>query len=241
MRLMCEHLPCSFSLSLSPPVSLRKTRTNEPDGRPGSNKNLRICRKKKIGSTQFFPPWEHCPKNAVYNAFHRFLVVETKRFVGSSVNVILTRQICGQRSSRAAESKRRALANSFLKQICYLFLIPKFRGDSDLGRCTFWALSKRKMLRHAEFGFFLRVKHVFFSEVFTQHCLKKQTDMGKSPGFGSSRKIFRLLPAQYCLLINIFTPQVYILFYATYRMLGLSAMQKNSISTSVWIEIGIRR
>jgi len=41
--------------------------------------------------------------------FIDFLVVETKRFVGSTLNVILTRQTCGQRSSRTAESKRRAL------------------------------------------------------------------------------------------------------------------------------------
>jgi hypothetical protein len=39
--------------------------------------------------------------------------VETKRFVGSFVHVILTRQTCGQSSSRAAESKRQALGNYF--------------------------------------------------------------------------------------------------------------------------------
>jgi len=39
-----------------------------------------------------------------------FFVVEMKRFSGSTVNVILTRQTCGQLSSSAAESKRRALA-----------------------------------------------------------------------------------------------------------------------------------
>jgi len=61
--------------------------------------------------------------------FIEFFVVETKRFVGSFVNVILTRQTCGQRSSRAAESKRRALGNYFSKRICYMFLISKFRGD----------------------------------------------------------------------------------------------------------------
>jgi len=38
--------------------------------------------------------------------FIEFLVLETKRFVVSSVNVILTRQTCGQRSGMAAESKR---------------------------------------------------------------------------------------------------------------------------------------
>jgi len=59
--------------------------------------------------------------------FIEILVVETKRFVGSSVNVILTWQSCGQRSSRAAESKRRALENYFSEQICYMFQISKCR------------------------------------------------------------------------------------------------------------------
>jgi len=45
--------------------------------------------------------------------FIDFFVVETKRFVGSFVDLILTRQTCSQRSSRAAEIKRRALANYF--------------------------------------------------------------------------------------------------------------------------------
>jgi hypothetical protein len=40
-------------------------------------------------------------------------VVETKRFVNSFVHVILAWQTCGQRSSRAAESKRRSLGNHF--------------------------------------------------------------------------------------------------------------------------------
>ena len=45
--------------------------------------------------------------------FIEIFVVETKRFVGSFVHVILTQQTCGQRSSRAAESKRRAIGNYF--------------------------------------------------------------------------------------------------------------------------------
>ena len=63
-------------------------------------------------------------------------VVETKRFVGRTVHVILTRRTCGQRSSRAAESKRRAIGNYFSERICYMFLISKCRGDQDLGLCT---------------------------------------------------------------------------------------------------------
>jgi len=70
--------------------------------------------------------------------FIEFFVVETKRFVGSTVDVILTRQTCGQRSSKAAESKRRlgALGNYFSERICYMFLLSKYRGDWDLGLCT---------------------------------------------------------------------------------------------------------
>ena len=51
----------------------------------------------------------------------KFLVVETKRFVGSFLNVILTRQSCGQRSSRSAESKRRSIGKYFCKRVCYMF------------------------------------------------------------------------------------------------------------------------
>jgi len=60
--------------------------------------------------------------------FIDFFAVETKQFVGSSVNMILTRQTCGQRSSRSAESKRWALENYSSKRMCYMFLISKCRG-----------------------------------------------------------------------------------------------------------------
>jgi len=76
--------------------------------------------------------------------------VETKRFVGSFVNVILTRQTCGQRSSRAAESRRRALGNFFHHWICYMFLKSKCRGQ-HLGLCTFCVLPKREPLRNGDF------------------------------------------------------------------------------------------
>jgi len=67
--------------------------------------------------------------------FIEFFDMETKRFVGSFVNVILTRQTCGQRSNGAAESKRRAIGNYFSERICYMFLISKCGGDRDLGLC----------------------------------------------------------------------------------------------------------
>ena len=45
--------------------------------------------------------------------FIEIFVVQTKQFVGSLLQVILTRQTGGQRSSKAAESKRRAIGNYF--------------------------------------------------------------------------------------------------------------------------------
>jgi len=73
--------------------------------------------------------------------FIDFFVVQTKRFVGSSLTAILTRQTCGQRSSRAAESKRRAVWNYFSERICYMFQISKCRGDWDLSPCTTWVIA----------------------------------------------------------------------------------------------------
>ena len=45
--------------------------------------------------------------------FIEFVVVETKQFVGDNVNVILTRQICGQRSSMSAACLRHANAEHY--------------------------------------------------------------------------------------------------------------------------------
>jgi len=63
-------------------------------------------------------------------------LVETNQLVGSNPNVILMQQICGQRSSIFAGSKRRALAFYFSVRICCMFPISKCRGESDLGLCT---------------------------------------------------------------------------------------------------------
>jgi len=99
--------------------------------------------------------------------FIESFVVETKRFVSSFVNVILTRQTCGQRSSRAAESKRQALGNYFSERICYMFLISKCRGDQDLGLCTTSGLAFGEPQRNDKFRFFLHRNAFFFSEVAT--------------------------------------------------------------------------
>jgi len=97
--------------------------------------------------------------------FIQKIVVATKRFVGSFVNVILTRQTCGQRSSRAAESKRRALGNYFSERICYKFLVSKCRGDQDLGLCTTSVLAFGDPQCTVKIWFFLR-RNTFLSSDF---------------------------------------------------------------------------
>jgi len=88
--------------------------------------------------------------------FIEILVVETKRFVSSTVNVILTRQACGQRSSRTAGSKHQAVGNHFFERFCYVFLISKCRADWDLGLCTTSGLAFGEPQRNGKIRFFLR-------------------------------------------------------------------------------------
>ena len=119
--------------------------------------------------------------NPVYKYCIEFVVVETKRFVSSNVNVILTRQTCSQRSSMSAESKRRALENCFYERICHMFQISKCGGDWNLGLYTSWVLAKRKSLRNAKFRFFLRAKHVFF----------RKSPLRSGSLFASTQKVHR--------------------------------------------------
>ena len=115
--------------------------------------------------------------------------MQTKRFVGSSLNVILARHTCGQHSSRAAESKRRALGNCFSERICYMLLKSKCRGDWlhwDLGRCTFWVLTKREALRNSKFRIFFGGRNTCFfgsrhgTAVLFSQVPKKCTDLDLS-------------------------------------------------------------
>jgi len=92
--------------------------------------------------------------------------VETKRFFGSFVHVIFTQQTCGQRSNRAAESKRRALGNYFSERICYIFLTSKCRGDRDLGLCTTPLLF---FSRNGKTRFFLRRNTCFPRQILNNH------------------------------------------------------------------------
>ena len=107
--------------------------------------------------------------------FIESLVVKTKRFVGSFVNVMLTRQTCGQRSSRAAESKRQAI-NYFSERIYYMFPISKCRGDRDLGLYTTSGLAFREPQRNDKFRFFLRRNTFFFRKYTHTHILTRHTN-----------------------------------------------------------------
>jgi len=53
--------------------------------------------------------------------FIDFFVVETKQFVVSTVNVILKRQTCGQRSMWAVESKHQGLENYITSKFAISF------------------------------------------------------------------------------------------------------------------------
>jgi len=101
--------------------------------------------------------------------FIEFFVAETKRFVGSFVNVILTRQTCGQRSIRNAESKRRALRNYFSERICCMFWISKCRVDRDLGLYTSSLIWFGEPQRNGRKRFFLRLNN-FFSRLLPLRC-----------------------------------------------------------------------
>jgi len=101
--------------------------------------------------------------------FFGSIVVEAKPFVGSFVHVILTQQTCGQRSSRAAESKRRALGYYFFERICYMFHISKCRGDWYLSLCTTSGLAFGEPQRSGKIRFFLR-RNTFFPRKSPLRC-----------------------------------------------------------------------
>jgi len=88
--------------------------------------------------------------------FIELVLMETKQFVSSISDVILTRHTCGQRSGRVAASKRRALACGFSVRKCYMFIIQKYRGEWDLSLCMTSGLAKRMLLCSADFLQILR-------------------------------------------------------------------------------------
>jgi len=85
--------------------------------------------------------------------FIEFVYVETNEVVRRNSHVNLTRQTCGQRSSRVAGSKRRAPAFYFSIQIWYVFFISTRRAKSDPGLCMTSVLAKRMRPHSADFRF----------------------------------------------------------------------------------------
>jgi len=125
------------------------------------------------------------------------------------VNVILARQTCGQRSSKAAESKRRALGKYFFERIRYMIRISKCRRDWDLGHnfgtCVWitaaqWRLPGGKRVPtqgKLDFATALRMKR----------RIKKRTSE-KTPWFGSFLLWAKHCVSQICLsqIVYKFSP-----------------------------------
>ena len=76
---------------------------------------------------------------------------ETKRFVTMNLHVILSQQTCDQRSSMVVGSQRRASGNYFHIRVCYMFVIPKCRGELEPCLCTTSVLANRMTLRGGDF------------------------------------------------------------------------------------------
>jgi len=120
--------------------------------------------------------------------FIEFVFAEANGVVRSNSNVILTRQTCGQRSSRVAASKRRALAFYFSIQIWYVFSISKCRGKSDLGVCMTSVLAKRMLLHTADFGF----KNVFGRRIRRKSALRSRIQFANTEVMHTTRSNFCL-------------------------------------------------
>ena len=90
--------------------------------------------------------------------------LKTKRFVCSSVNVILMRQTCGQRSSWAVESKRRAPDNYFPEWIAISFQSQNVKETEISVGALFGYLQKKNCCTMPISNFFCG-RNMFFSEV----------------------------------------------------------------------------
>ena len=152
-------------------VHFHKDEFDEMLCKPDSNEYARSFRTKPKPTLR--QGWVSSKRTCVFSGiqftrqFIEFVVVETKQIVSSDLNVILTRQTCGQRSGMAAASKRRALAFCFPVRICYMFLMSKCKEESDLGLCMTSGFAKRMALRSADFWRILR-PNTF--KIGSRHC-----------------------------------------------------------------------
>ena len=124
--------------------------------------------------------------------FIDFIAVETRQSVGSNVHVILTRQTWGQRSSRVAGSKRRALKNCFSQRILYVFPMSKCRSLRSRSVQFVGTCEKRSAAR-----WWPRKKLCSLAEkIGIWHCAAMETVilvyalLGQNPMFPASKHLF---------------------------------------------------
>jgi len=114
-------------------------------------------------------------------------VVETKQYVSSNANVILTRQTCGQRSKMSAESKRRKAQICFTSEFAMCSTYQNVETTKIYVSALFDYLQKenRCAMPNSEFS---RRRNKFF--LGSRHCVpclfvcqvpKKCTELDLSP------------------------------------------------------------
>ena len=105
--------------------SFHNNKLNEIPCKLDSTEDLRLFEKYSRWGWVFLERTQILSGIQLTRHFIEFVVVETKKFVSSKVNVILTRQACGQCSCMSSGSKHRALEIYFDKRICHMFTLSK--------------------------------------------------------------------------------------------------------------------
>jgi len=121
--------------------------------------------------------------------FIEFVLVETNEVVSSNSHVKLTRQTCGQRSSRVAGSKRRAIGNYCSIRIWYVFSVSTRRPKSDLGLYMTLVPAKRIRPQSADFRF----QNVFGRSIRRKSALRSRILSASTQVMSRPRSDFPLL------------------------------------------------
>ena len=103
--------------------------------------------------------------------------ISSNSLLGKRTNCSVVIQMWTWRGKSAAsarawlrERRGRAVAFCYSVRICYMFLILKCTGWSDLGLCMTSGLAKRMRLRSADFLFFNVFGHKIIKFVRIRHC-----------------------------------------------------------------------
>ena len=121
--------------------------------------------------------------------FIEFVLVETNEVVSCNSHVKLTRQTCGQRSSRVAGSKRRAIGNYCSIRIWYVFSVSTRRPKSDLGLYMTLVPAKRIRPQSADFRF----QNVFGRSIRRKSALRSRILSASTQVMSRPRSDFPLL------------------------------------------------